>query len=183
MSLPKSLTPVAFFLSPVTLTMFVLRALTGLGSVLSSFNSAKQEAVRTGKSLALLIRNRQILNKSSVSLLGFSLGAQVVASCLEQLAEWDLKVVQDVILLGAAMPKSASLLNARSASYGRFINVYSKSDYILKLLFSLSTLTQAVGLGPLELGNTENYDVSAYGGHTDYRIHLGEILELIDYSP
>lgn len=92
-----------------------------------------------------------------VTLVGSSLGARTIFYCLLELAKRaqgfkpkkdatsiegvssPFGLVQNVVLLGAAIsPSNDDFVKARSVVSGRFVNAYSRSDWILGFLFRAS---------------------------------------------
>lgn len=96
-----------------------------------------------------------------------------------------MNIVQDVIFMGSAVDGNEmnSLIQASEAVHGRFINVFSYRDLVLKYLFNLAYQGRAVGLGPLNITGVVNINATRIGGHLDYRKNMDEILKMIDYSP
>lgn len=162
----------------------IMKMVAGI-ALATSFYSAQCRAVATGKVLAILLRDRWVINKAPVSFIGFSLGTQVITSCLQQLAEWKVKIVQDVTFMGSAVDGNDmnSLIQASEAINGRFINVFSYRDLVLKYMFNIVYSSKAVGLGPLNIAGVVNINATEIGGHLDYRKNMDKILKMINYSP
>lgn len=112
-----------------------------------------------------------------VTLIGSSLGARVILSCLLELEKLsrdskknngELKdnncpsinsnyaIVQEVYLIGGAIaPSTNDWFRARSMVSGRFVNAYSRSDWVLGFLFrGLGSGFRVAGLMPVGSGET-----------------------------
>ncbi|KAL9584772.1 MAG: hypothetical protein Q9203_004532 [Teloschistes exilis] len=147
------------------------------------FTLGKTRADKAGEVLAeALIHRAQ--GQRSVSLVGYSLGARAVYSCLMTLAKrkaFDL--VESAILIGAPTPSdTASWRMLKTACSGRLINVYSTNDRVLAFLYRTSSIQYGVaGLAPIQgLPGVENVDVSeTVNGHLKYRFLIGKILSQI----
>lgn len=144
------------------------------------FTLSKTRADKAGEVLAeALIHHAQ--GQRSVTLVGYSLGARVIYSCLMSLAKrkaFDL--VESAILIGAPTPSDAASWRVlKTACSGRLINVYSTKDRVLAFLYRTSSIQYGVaGLAPIEgLPGVENVDVSeTVNGHLRYRFLIGKIL-------
>ncbi|OMJ84397.1 hypothetical protein SteCoe_14469 [Stentor coeruleus] len=147
------------------------------------FNVSSEKAQRTGKILAEVLSSEEYYSKKPIALIGFSLGCKVIFSCLEELAKGNTKV-SDVILMGGAAendPKRWEV--ARKAVAGRLVNIYSKNDWTLSILYYMATFKKAVGNEKIMVSDIENYDVSDFiDGHMEYRKYLSPILDRIGYS-
>ncbi|EFJ22990.1 hypothetical protein SELMODRAFT_104378 [Selaginella moellendorffii] len=118
-----------------------------------------------------------------VTLLGFSLGARVIFSCLEHLAKkGNGGIVERVVLLGAPLSLDRKRwMNARKIVAGRFVNCYSSNDWILGVIYRASILSQGLaGIQPVALPGIENVNVThLITGHSSYLSKIPEILETI----
>lgn len=150
------------------------------------FSLAQARAEKAGKVLAdALIKRTQ--GERPVTLIGYSVGARVIWSCLTSLAERRaFGLVESVVLLGAPVPSDIGTWRAmRTAVSGRLVNVYSKNDYLLAFLYRTSSLQYGVsGLMPISgLSGVENFDVSeTVSGHLRYRYLVGSILQKIGFE-
>jgi len=146
-------------------------------------------AMRRADKAGLLLAQSLVAAAPSrpVRLVGFSMGARLIFSCLLELARCGHRgVVSEVVLLGA--PVSITLMrwcSARSAVAGRFINGYCHSDWVLGTVYRTSGafVKKAAGLqavsGTYPEANIEDVDLLARGlvdGHTDYAEKMGRIL-------
>ncbi|KAH0839087.1 hypothetical protein AYO21_04682 [Fonsecaea monophora] len=151
----------------------------------SPFGIAKMRAVKAGEVLADALINR-VQGERPVSLIGQSLGARVVYSCLLTLAKRGaFGLVDHVVLMGAPVPADAAQWRAmRSVVAGRLVNVYSRQDYILAFLYRTSSAQISVaGLQDIEgVVGVENFDLSArVDGHLKYLHMTGPILREIGW--
>nr|POE98346.1 transmembrane and coiled-coil domain-containing protein 4 [Quercus suber] len=148
------------------------------------------ESNKAGKLLAEVLLSGLQGNRP-VTLVGYSLGARVIFKCLQFLAETerDAELVERVVLLGA--PISINDENweaARKMVAGRFVNAYSKNDWMLGVAFRASLLTQGLaGIQPINIPGIENVDVTdLIEGHSSYlwatQLVLDQ-LELDTYYP
>jgi len=73
------------------------------------------------------------LGSRPVTLVGFSIGARVIFSCLRELAhKAQFGLVQNVYLFGTpVVANKDEYLKARSVVSGRFVNAYARKDWIL----------------------------------------------------
>ncbi|OAL36385.1 hypothetical protein AYO20_04281 [Fonsecaea nubica] len=151
----------------------------------SPFGIAKMRAVKAGEVLADALINR-VQGERPVSLIGQSLGARVVYSCLLTLAKRGaFGLVDHVVLMGAPVPADAAQWRAmRSVVAGRLVNVYSRQDYILAFLYRTSSAQISVaGLQDIDgVVGVENFDLSArVDGHLKYLHMTGPILREIGW--
>jgi hypothetical protein len=146
------------------------------------FSVARVRADKAGKVLAdALISKCQ--GERPVTLVGFSVGARVIYTCLLELAERNaFGLVENVVLMGAPVPSdSEPWTQIRSVVSGRVLNVFSTEDYILGFLYRASSAQfDVAGLQNIEgVNGIENYDASKLvSGHTRYRFMIGQILQL-----
>jgi pimeloyl-ACP methyl ester carboxylesterase len=80
------------------------------------------------------------LGTRPITLVGFSLGARVIFSCLKELAaRGAFGLVQNVYMFGTpVVAKNDEYIKARSVVPGRFVNGYATNDWILgKLVASV----------------------------------------------
>ncbi|MCJ1395042.1 hypothetical protein MMC18_007923 [Xylographa bjoerkii] len=122
-----------------------------------------------------------------VTLIGYSLGARVIYSCLLFLASRHaFGLIENVILLGSPTPSTAAEWRVmRTVVTGRLVNVYSENDFILAFLYRAGSIQRGVaGLQRVEgVRGVENVDVSArVSGHLKYRSLVGSILEEIGWE-
>jgi len=150
------------------------------------FSVAKARAEKAGEVLADALINKA-QGERPVTLIGYSLGARVIYTCLMSLAKRRaFGLVESVVLIGAPTPSSTSDWRVmRSVVAGRLINVYSENDYVLGFLYRTSSIQLGVaGLQKVEgLRGVENVDVSdTVSGHLRYRYLVGSILKKIGFE-
>lgn len=145
------------------------------------FSVAVARSEKAGMVLADALINK-VQGERPVTLMGYSLGARVIYSCLNELANRKaFGLVESVCLMGAPVPSDPLIWRRiRSVVAGRVINVYSANDYLLAFLYRANSLqygiagTQAIP----DVQNIENVDLSGLvEGHTQYRFLVGAVLQ------
>ncbi|KAL6868674.1 DUF726 domain-containing protein [Trichoderma novae-zelandiae] len=122
------------------------------------------------------------LGTRPITLVGYSLGARVIFSCLRELArKGAFGLIQDVYMFGSPIvAKRDEYLKARSVVSGRFVNGYNRNDWILGYLFRLTNggIRRIAGLGPLDdCPWIESVDVTdLVAGHMEYRKAMPSLL-------
>jgi hypothetical protein len=146
------------------------------------FASAKNRAKVCGKLLAYILYSSKFFPNFQINLIGFSLGNHVLKNCIKELGKINnnknFVKIKNVILIAAATRISNKNIWKKYIEeiiIDRFINCYSKEDDVLKWLFGLCMLKQAVGNDILEIKNDNNVNlVSNYDftlnkfGHLSY---------------
>lgn len=132
----------------------------------------KNRSEKTGLILADAIIHRA-QGKRPISLIGFSLGARVIYSCLLSLAERKaFGLVETVVLMGAPVPSATETWTLmRAVVSGRLVNAYASEDWVLGFLYRTSAIQLGVaGLQPIEgVEGVENFDVGdVIDGHLSY---------------
>lgn len=150
------------------------------------FSIAKSRADKAGEVLADALINKA-QGERPVTLIGYSLGARVIYTCLKTLAaRHAFGLVESVVLIGAPAPSDTSDWRVmRSVVSGRLVNVYSENDYVLGFLYRTSSIQYGIaGLQKIEgLSGVENVDVSeSVSGHLRYRYLIGHILQKIGFE-
>jgi predicted RNA-binding protein with PUA-like domain len=150
------------------------------------FSVAKNRADKAGLVLADALMNKA-QGERPVTLIGYSLGARVIYSCLRSLAERRaFGLVESVVLIGAPAPSDANVWRLmRSVVAGRLVNVYSENDYILAFLYRTSSIQYGIaGIQEVQdVGRVENVNVSSMvSGHLRYQYLVGSILEKIGWE-
>jgi len=117
-----------------------------------SFSEAKANAKKAGTLLACQLALRDPFLTQSVSLVGFSLGCQVIKTCLKTLAQLNAcDIIQNVTFLGAAIDipdkpktrvKMAGVFSKTVA--GQIKNAFTESDMIL-ITYMISNRDLAMG--------------------------------------
>ncbi|KAK0765670.1 hypothetical protein N5P37_001608 [Trichoderma harzianum] len=122
------------------------------------------------------------LGTRPITLVGYSLGARVIFSCLKELAKKGaFGLIQNVYMFGSPIvAKREEFLKARSVVSGRFVNGYNRNDWILGYLFRLTNggIRRVAGLGALDdCPGIENVDVTdLVAGHMEYRKAMPSLL-------
>ncbi|KAJ4522926.1 hypothetical protein HRR75_001322 [Exophiala dermatitidis] len=128
------------------------------------------------------------LGQRPITLVGFSLGARVIFSCLKELsARGAYGLVQNVYLFGSpVVVKKDDYLRARSVVSGRFLNGYASNDWILGYLFRATSggIMRVAGLAPVEgVPGVENIDVSKLvNGHMAYRAAMPRLMREVGWE-
>jgi len=147
----------------------------------------RSRATKVGRLLAETLVER-VQGRRPVTLLGISLGAEVIFSCLKHLIHLQSEgkvvhgIIENVILLGGACSSDPVTWGAlRQLIAGRLVNGYCKSDWVLALVHRSFGLTaSAAGLGEIESTVVENIDLSEHvKGHLSYKTALPQILETV----
>ncbi|KAL7909458.1 DUF726 domain-containing protein [Trichoderma velutinum] len=122
------------------------------------------------------------LGTRPITLVGYSLGARVIFSCLKELAKKGaFGLIQNVYMFGSPIvAKRDDFLKARSVVSGRFVNGYNRNDWILGYLFRLTNggIRRVAGLGALDdCPWIESVDVTdLVAGHMEYRKAMPTLL-------
>ncbi|KAG9770291.1 putative membrane protein C6F6.13c [Exophiala dermatitidis] len=150
------------------------------------FSVAKSRAEKAGEVLADALVNRA-QGERPVTLIGYSLGARVIYTCLMNLAKRkEFGIVENAVLIGSPTPSDTSDWRVlRSVVAGRLVNVFSVNDYILGFMYRTSAIQFGVaGLQKVEgLSGVENFDVSEdVNSHQRYRYLIGAILKKIGFE-
>lgn len=150
------------------------------------FSVAKARADKAGEVLADALINRA-QGERPVTLIGYSLGARLIYTCLKSLAKRQaFGLVESVVLMGSPCPSTTKDWRImRSVVAGRLVNVYSENDYILGFLYRTSSIQYGVaGLQRVEgLDGVENVDLTEkVSGHQRYRYLVGAILAQIGFE-
>lgn len=122
------------------------------------------------------------LGTRPITLVGYSLGARVIFSCLMELArKGAYGLVQNVYMFGSpVVVKTDEFLKIRTVVAGRFVNGYHKNDWILGYLFRLTNggIRRVAGLTTIEgIPGIENMDCTEFvKGHMDYRQAMPKLL-------
>lgn len=158
-----------------------------ISSVLDNpFSVAKYRADKAGQVLADALINK-VQGERPITLIGYSLGARLIYSCLKTLAERKaFGLIENVVLLGSPCPSDPEDWRyVRSVVSGRVVNVFSTNDYVLAFLYRTSSIQLGVaGLQPvLGIPGVQNVDVSELvSGHLRYRYLTGSILKKIGFE-
>lgn len=151
------------------------------------WNVSLARSQAAGLIMADSLRDRNLGNRP-ITLLGFSLGARAIFSCLKELADKGAYgLIQNVYLFGSpVVANKDDFLKARSVVSGRFVNGYSKNDWILGYLFRATSggIMRVSGLAPVEgIPGLENVDLTdLVNGHMDYRAAMPRILRVVGWE-
>ena len=170
----------AAFFSALAMPYWIAKA---AKAVDNPWSVATARSEKAGKVLAQALIDK-VQGQRPVTLLGYSLGARLIYSCLDELANRKaFGLVESVVLAGAATPSdSVAWSKLRTVVSGRLINVYSTNDYLLGFLYRTSSLQYGVaGLQAIEdVPGVENVNASdIVDGHTQYRFMMGRILRKV----
>lgn len=128
------------------------------------------------------------LGQRPITLVGFSLGARLIFSCLKELAaRGAYGLVQNVYLFGSPIvARKDEYMRARSVISGRFVNGYASNDWILGYLFRATSggIMRISGLAPVEdIPGLENIDVtSLVAGHMAYRAAMPKLMRQVGWE-
>ena len=174
--------------APVTFPVMII---TSMGDLDNSWLVVRDRAYQCGEALAYSITNEELIGLRPVTLIGYSMGALAIFSCLQQLAlNGHINRVQNVVLMGSPIPATFAFENqrlpwkqARSAVSGRFINCYNGKDALLGFLCRYVEWGITIaGLSPVNEEGVENVDVGhIVAGHSDYPGKTREILEAVGF--
>lgn len=144
-------------------------------------------AEKAGVTLADIIMRSKFQGDRPVSLIGFSLGARVIYTCLMVLAERRcFGVVDSVVMMGLPAPSESRVwLTLKSVVAGRLINVFSENDHILGFLCRTSNIQFGIaGLEEVQgADGVENYNVSrSVEGHLAYQKIAGQVLHEVGWE-
>ena len=151
------------------------------------WNVSLDRAWKAGKLLAETIVSGN-LGVRPITLVGFSLGARLIYSCLIEMARRGVYgLIENVIILGSPITiNTDQIAEARSVVSGRFVNGYSKKDWILGYLFRATGggLLTVAGLSPLKnIEGIENIDCTEFvEGHMSYRKAIPKIMKNIGWE-
>jgi len=136
---------------------------------------AKQRATDTGQALAAAIKNTP--DEEKFILMGFSLGARVMATTALSLAEQGIhdKLIA-VHLIGAAISRSAKWQPITEAVTEGVWNYWSKHDSVLSTLYRIAEGgATPFGLAGMNLEGPKAHDVDVSNEVFNHRGYLGAI--------
>lgn len=153
----------------------------------NNFATLSNRAVYTGQDLASALLQPHRGNRP-VTLVGFSFGSKVIAECLDELDRVDaLGIVENVYLMAATISSDrAAWQRRRRVVAGRLVNVYTRSDWALWLMYKVNEgdLKPMAGIAPISVPGVENVDASAVvHQHAGYALQLAEVLGLVPRCP
>ncbi|KAI0162350.1 hypothetical protein GGR57DRAFT_453912 [Xylariaceae sp. FL1272] len=168
-------------LATLSTALWPIFLLHSASSIDNPFSFARNRSEKAGRILADALINR-VQGERPITLVGYSLGARVIYSCLRVLAERKaFGIVDTVVLIGAPVPSSHEHWQMmRSVVAGKLFNVHSENDYILGFLYRGTSLQlgiaglQAVGM---DIEGVEDLDLSEQvSGHLRYPALIAQIL-------
>lgn len=156
------------------------------GVIDNPFSVAKGRSEKAGEVLADALINRA-QGERPVTLIGYSLGARVIFTCLLSLARRKaFGLVESAVLIGAPTPSNTrDWRMMRTVVSARLINIFSENDRVLGFMYRTSSVQYGVaGLQKVEgLSGVENVNVSEdVSGHLRYRYLIGNILKKIGFE-
>ncbi|CAO1614341.1 unnamed protein product [Jaminaea pallidilutea] len=161
--------------------------LTKLGYLIDNpWSNACTRAEAAGKILADVLYARQ-LGVRPITLVGFSLGARAIFYALVELAKKKaFGIIQNVYIFGTPVAASDKVWKEiRSIVAGRFVNGFSRTDWILGYLFRATSggLRSIAGLHPVErVPDVENVDVTtSVPGHLQYRAFMPLVMSEVGF--
>ncbi|VBB71660.1 Putative protein of unknown function [Podospora comata] len=148
------------------------------------FSLAKNRSEKAGEVLADALINK-VQGERPVTLIGYSLGARVIYSCLRSLAKRRaFGLIDSVVFIGAPVPSNREHWQMmRTVVSGRIYNAYSENDYILAFLYRTTSVQMGVaGLQEIEhIEGVENLNLSEeVQGHMRYAGLIEKILARCD---
>lgn len=184
----------------------------GIWKLLRSCNyiGAAEQAKLTGILLAKALWNRFPFAHQAVSLISFSLGTQVVFSCIDELSELSRKtgngcghlIIHDVLFLAGAFIMPSNEIEIWQKKFdvvtGQILNCYALGDLVLRFILPRVYTGTAIGLHVLKTekdqkksvsfkvdkkARIKNYDLSEIvEGHTHYHENLVAVLQAIKFN-
>lgn len=147
----------------------------------NSWRGALVNAQRTGKHLADSLEEVQFFKKSFI-LCGHSLGARVIFYALEALASKNMRIIEDVHLLGGAVGnKKDDWKNAKKSVTGTITNYKCKHDQVLSKGYTAGTFftSDPIGLYDINVEGVINIDCSSIvTGHMEYKSNFAKIANI-----
>jgi hypothetical protein len=154
--------------------------LSAASSVDNPFSLAKNRSEKAGEILADALINK-VQGERPVTLIGYSLGARVIYSCLRTLAaRRAFGLVDSVVFIGAPVPSNRQHWQMiRTVVSGKLFNVYSENDYLLAFLYRATSMQLGVaGLQEIkDIEGVENLNLTEeVQGHMRYAKIISKIL-------
>ena len=151
------------------------------------WNVGMVRAEKAGTLMADALIRHKFQGERPVSLIGYSLAARAVYTCLMVLAERrQFGLIDSVVMVGAPAPSESRVWQTlKSVVSGRLVNVYSEHDYILGFLYRTSNIQFGVaGLQEIQgADGIENYHIETLPkGHLSYQSLMVEILRDIAWD-
>jgi len=150
--------------------------------MLGKWTQATDQTEKTGTELTKQLMKEHFGDRP-VSLVGFSLGCDVIYEALSRMNPDELEQrIENVVLMGGAVRGSGTEWDRIAQSVaGDFVNVYSENDFVLSKVYSTVERETPIGLGEYPEGFDSSeiveVDVSeSVGSHLWYRSNLEDIL-------
>ncbi|CAM37987.2 conserved hypothetical protein [Leishmania braziliensis MHOM/BR/75/M2904] len=164
-----------------------LFAVWATGVIDNTFATLSNRSAYTGKDLAAALLDQHRGNRP-VTLVGFSFGSRVIVECLRELDKVEAYgVVENVYLMGCPCSSDPRLWRGlRRVVGGRLINVYTREDWTLWMMYRLNEteLKPMAGTSPVNVPGVENVDVTPLvSAHGDYAVKLLPVLNAIPQQP
>ncbi|KAK4042248.1 hypothetical protein C8A01DRAFT_44768 [Parachaetomium inaequale] len=161
-------------------TLWPAYLLSMASTVDNPFNLAKNRSEKAGEILADALINK-VQGERPVTLIGYSLGARVIYSCLRSLAaRRAFGLVESVVFIGAPVPSNRQHWQMiRTVVSGKLFNVYSENDYLLAFLYRATSIQLGVaGLQEIkDIEGVENLNLTdEVQGHMRYAKLIAKIL-------
>lgn len=121
---------------------FLQIALNTIKFTLSDTISYWDESNKKAHKVGVLLANELKQKDETYILIGHSLGAKVIYSCIEQLSPYNKTHIQSIHLLGGAIDKSKDWQKISKAVTNKIYNYYKKDDKVLKYLYKIGQLKQ-----------------------------------------
>ncbi|KAM7206694.1 Protein of unknown function (DUF726) domain containing protein [Rhypophila sp. PSN 637] len=155
--------------------------LSAAAGVDNPFSLARNRSEKAGEILADAIINK-VQGERPITLIGYSLGARAIYSCLKSLAARQaFGLVDTVVFIGAPVPSDSQHWQLmRSVVSGKIYNVYSENDFLLAFLYRATSIQLGVaGLQPIQgVEGVENVNLSKeVQGHLRYAGNIAKILD------
>ncbi|KPI85945.1 hypothetical protein ABL78_4988 [Leptomonas seymouri] len=164
-----------------------LYAVWATGVIDNNFATLTNRSKYAGKDLAAALLDTRRGNRP-VTLVGFSFGALVIVECLRELEQVQAyHIVENAYLLGCTCSSDPELWRLlRRVVAGRLINVYTRQDWILWMMYRLNKtdLKPMAGISPVNVPGVENIDVTPLvSGHGEYAANLLPVLAAVPVEP
>ncbi|KAH6853527.1 hypothetical protein B0I37DRAFT_8903 [Chaetomium sp. MPI-CAGE-AT-0009] len=154
--------------------------LSSASAIDNPFSLAKNRSEKAGEILADALINK-VQGERPVTLIGYSLGARVIYSCLRTLAaRRAFGLVDSVVFIGAPIPSNRQHWQMiRTVVSGKLFNVYSENDYLLAFLYRATSMQLGIaGLQEIkDIEGIENLNLTEeVQGHMRYAKIISKIL-------
>ncbi|KAK6588216.1 hypothetical protein RS030_6833 [Cryptosporidium xiaoi] len=145
----------------------------------------RQKTEQAAVLLADALCDNDTTGNRPVKLIGYSMGARLIFLALQILHNRkQFNKVQDVVLLGMPTSLNKKKWNkARRVVSNRFINVFTRSDWVLAFFYRyMQWGLHVAGISPVNFDGIENYDVTGLiNSHDEYPEKIRDILYYIRF--